>query len=572
MSGMQNDTHTVLEFRRSLDTCDPNDFVLSSDTVRVIWAMHKSDPQNTLRGLLYHEARRGEQSLYLLTPPIAPPVEHIRQWEIQLKNFQVPDDMDTIYWCKIFKAPTLNSKHHIVGSEPIIGANHRPHLHHMLLHECDISATVNNYLQWEKFVNGNGAPCYSNEMPELWEACLTPMLVWAAGSKGETLPPHVGLPLGDKTTSPYYMLEIHFDNPSLKSATDSSGMRIHYTHQLRKQEAGMMVTGVTISPLHVIPPRQPEYKTAGYCSMDCTREMFPKDGINVVSVLLHSHLAGRKLSLKHLRGGRELAPIAQDNHYDFNYQQSRVLGQEVTVLPGDVLVTECTYSTAKRNKLTVGGYSTSQEMCLAFVLHYPRTELTGCYSMPPVKHFFETFGVTEFYDKDMQEVKAMFLRTEAEQHHASHSQANLTPGAENSADANFSEEQALKQARYYTVEGEGDPSGGPLDQLIIKEPQEFRNKSFISHLNEIPWEEPLLTKRFEESFNMGPHLTFCRKRDDTLAFPEKVEIPARYLPYVDNITKIQCSYRLQHSSSTTTIAPVLYSMLLTALCTVYVNV
>lgn len=54
--------------------------------------------------------------------------------------------------------------------------------------------------------------------------------------------------------------------------------------------------------------------------------------------------------------------------------------------------------------------------------------------------------------------------------------------------------------------------------------------------------------------------------------PEKVEIPAKYLPYVDNITKIQCSYRLQHSSSTITIAPVLYSVLLTALCTAYVNV
>lgn len=51
--------------------------------------MHKSDPQNTLRGLPYHEARRGEQSLYLLTPSIAPPVEHTRQWEIQLKNVSI---------------------------------------------------------------------------------------------------------------------------------------------------------------------------------------------------------------------------------------------------------------------------------------------------------------------------------------------------------------------------------------------------------------------------------------------------------------------------------------------------
>lgn len=81
----------------------------------------------------------------------------------------------------------------------------------------------------------------------------------------------------------------------------------------------------------------------------------------------------------------------------------------------------------------------------------------------------------------------------------------------------------MAQARYYTVEGEGDPLGGPLDQLIIKEPQEFRNKSFISHLNELPWEEPLLTKRIEESFYTGQHLTFCRKKDNTFAIVSIME-------------------------------------------------
>jgi hypothetical protein len=29
MRGTQNDTHTVIEFRRVLDTCDPNDYVLT---------------------------------------------------------------------------------------------------------------------------------------------------------------------------------------------------------------------------------------------------------------------------------------------------------------------------------------------------------------------------------------------------------------------------------------------------------------------------------------------------------------------------------------------------------------
>lgn len=93
---------------------------------------------------------------------------------------------------------------------------------------------------------------------------------------------------------------------------------------------------------------------------------------------------------------------------------------------------------------------------------------------------------------------------------------NFPPLEENSAEANFKIEQALRQARGYTIEGEEISSDSPLDQLIIKEPLEFRNKTFMSHLNEIPWEEELLTRRIEESFYSGQHLTFCRKRDDTL--------------------------------------------------------
>lgn len=40
-------------------------------------------------------------------------------------------------------------------------------------------------------------------------------------------------------------------------------------------------------------------------------QVFPKDGINVVSVVLHSHLAGRKMKLRHIRGAKELRPIVQ---------------------------------------------------------------------------------------------------------------------------------------------------------------------------------------------------------------------------------------------------------------------
>jgi hypothetical protein len=84
----------------------------------------------------------------------------------------------------------------------------------------------------------------------------------------------------------------------------------------------------------------------------CLTQMLPQTGIKLVSVVLHSHLAGKKIRLHHIREGHELPHIAEDNSYDFNYQQSRILPHEVAVLPGDELVTECVYQTPKRTEPT----------------------------------------------------------------------------------------------------------------------------------------------------------------------------------------------------------------------------
>ena len=43
-------------------------------------------------------------------------------------------------------------------------------------------------------------------------------------------------------------------------------------------------------------------------------------GVRVLSGVLHSHLAGRRVRLRHLRGGRELPPLLADEAYDFNFQ------------------------------------------------------------------------------------------------------------------------------------------------------------------------------------------------------------------------------------------------------------
>ncbi|KAJ9595787.1 hypothetical protein L9F63_013031, partial [Diploptera punctata] len=545
VSGKQNDTHTIIRFKRHLDTCDRNhDMKLGGDTVRVIWATHDTDPAldgGELVGMIWHgKENRGVKSLHLLTPALKRGVARVARnrevWRRVHREFVVPDNMDTLYWCKIFKVPPLNRKHHMIGYEPLLEAGNEQYVHHMLLYECVVPHQFTTTEKiFQKYVTHPGAACYSPMMPQEWDQCMTAIVAWAVGSQGEFLPEHVGLPLADGDKAKYFMLEIHYDNPGFKKVKDNSGIRIHYTEDLRQYDGGILVNGITITPLHIVPPHQPEYKTAGYCNSDCTNRMFPQTGIKLVSVVLHSHLAGKKLRLRHIRNGKELPRVAEDDHYDFNYQQARVLPQEVSVLPGDELVTECVYQTHNRTEPTFGGYSTKQEMCLAFVLYYPRTPLAACYSMTPVKYFFETFGVRQFYDVDMDTIRNFLDLCTWIEHVlqiefriiASTTTTMTTPsfptGPAGALDEEANERaiSVLKQMKDFTVETVegGGGAGGLFGELVIREPNEFRNRSFTSHLVELPWTEKLLTQRVEESLYSGKHMVFCRTHDDQLAIP-----------------------------------------------------
>jgi len=47
--------------------------------------------------------------------------------------------------------------------------------------------------------------------------------------------------------------------------------------------------------------------------------------------MMHTHLIGTALKIHHLRGEMELPLLAKDDHYDFNFQETRHLPQEVAV-------------------------------------------------------------------------------------------------------------------------------------------------------------------------------------------------------------------------------------------------
>lgn len=122
--------------------------------------------------------------------------------------------------------------------------------------------------------------------------------------------------------------------------------------------------------------------------------------------MLHSHLAGRKLRLRQIRDGKELAPLIEDNNYDFNFQSEREITNR-TILPGDVLITECEYDTSNRDFLTLGGESTREEMCLAFVKVYPLPKSRYCISYPTFGTSLMSLGLPYTYGEYKPEVTEM---------------------------------------------------------------------------------------------------------------------------------------------------------------------
>lgn len=154
------------------------------------------------------------------------------------------------------------------------------------------------------------------------------------GFQGFNYPPEAGYALDPNTGPRYYMLETHYTNPMLDNfISDSSGLRLLYTDQLRTHDAGILSVGIDPNWRHIIPPGQREVVSEGHCVADCTGQTIPESGVNMFAVIMHTHQLGRKVRLRQIRASEELPPIASDTNYDPNYQEYRRLQRPVKVYP-----------------------------------------------------------------------------------------------------------------------------------------------------------------------------------------------------------------------------------------------
>lgn len=271
--------------------------------------------------------------------------------------------------------------------EPLEGIVDVGGLQHLVLYECQDSPHV------KRLAEGPGRQCYEPGSPPL--SCNTVVASWARGSEGFSFPPEAGYPL-EPSASRYYLLETHYASPmdGRHGSLDGTGLRLYYTPELRRHDAGVISVGMDPNWRHIIPPGQQRVVSSGHCVSECTRQAFGHTGINMFAVVMKTHRIGRQVVLRHVRGNSELPPIAADDNLDADYQEYRKLTSPTRIAPGDHLIAECTYNSSGRTAITLGGLSSREETCLVMGLYYPRQKaLTACHSLPSLPTVLHSLGI-----------------------------------------------------------------------------------------------------------------------------------------------------------------------------------
>ncbi|EFN89747.1 Dopamine beta-hydroxylase [Harpegnathos saltator] len=366
---------TYFTFSRKLDTCDEHDYIIERGTTHLIW-LKGDGPLVSLAGLKVSNAETsGMSRAELYRMPHRKPMYPADAWKLELLNHQVQvPNVETTYWCRVQKLPeVLKRKNHILQFGPVIQIGNEHLVHHMEIFHCAGPVDVD--------VPMYDGPCDGADRPAKTQICKKVLAAWAMGADAFVYPEEAGLAIGGADFNQYVMLEVHYNNPELHQGTiDSSGIRFIITETLRKYDAGVIELGLEYTDKMAIPPQQEAFTLSGHCITECTGIGLPQEGIHIFGSQLHTHLTGIRVVTRHVRDGKELPLLNYDNHYSTHFQEIRLLPKPVTILPGDSLITTCTYNTMDRDNVTLGGFAISDEMCVNYIHYYPNTRLEVCKS------------------------------------------------------------------------------------------------------------------------------------------------------------------------------------------------
>ena len=361
-------------YTRQLDTCDDMDYKLEEGTTHVVWALGRG-PLYGISGVNISDTATVETGMtrvrYLGISPESMD-DTVVPYSITGKDVTLPAT-DTMYWCSVHRLDTqFSSKHHVVQYEADISPGSEDVVHHMEVFHCP-RPEQGEFPVW-------AGSCADEKAPKQLTQCKKVLAAWAIGAGPFTYPKQAGMAIGGEDFHPFVMLEVHYNNPDKRSGIiDSSGIKFHITADLRPHDAGIMELGLIYNNWMAVPPHTAQFPLTGTCVPQCTAVGLPSRGIVVFGSQLHTHGAGRQVRTTVLRNGKEHL-LNEDRHYSTHFQEIRVLHSQVSVLPGDALITTCMYNTLDRENITLGGFGFTEEMCVNYIHYYPRAQLEVCKS------------------------------------------------------------------------------------------------------------------------------------------------------------------------------------------------
>ena len=210
---------------------------------------------------------------------------------------------------------------------------------------------------------------------------------WAPGAEKFILPENAGFRFGLNGYKSF-QIQMHYDNPVLLSGkVDNSGLRLHYSTELREHDAGVMQIGdpfvnlMSLSPVATGSDGISQWDFS--CPSSCTEKQFgAQQSVTVFGEYLHMHKSGIRMIQSHLRDGE----VLKDNYVDyFDFDMAgaySVVQDTYEVKAGDSFETSCIYQS--QGEEVNFGLGSDEEMCITFLMYYPFSRSMFCgVEMPP---------------------------------------------------------------------------------------------------------------------------------------------------------------------------------------------
>ncbi|CAM9105653.1 unnamed protein product, partial [Hapterophycus canaliculatus] len=425
LSAEVGDGSLVFEVERTLDTGDVQDRVFVDDTQDGVSPTRLMAAWGDTELVSYHGTNFAKREVVMFgseedADAYIPLVEikesdDVAYFDVTATNFTIPA-VRTWYEETCVPASALPSleEYHAIGFEGLIQSDNAEYVHHLVLrgwygpsdcgHACaawmeeNSSGDSSDNGDFETVSDGdgdgsNGGPLGSSgssysqgsntTIPSFCDDFnFADIFVYGPGATDEELPIDVGFLMGNVSGGfSSLALETHYNNPNGDTGmTDSSGVRVYYTEELRPMNMGVMQLGDPSLSLEGFSLPEGKSSISFSCPSSCTEEHFEEEEVKIYNHILHMHENGQAMRTLQYRndssGNEVLVHAAEVEYYSVLQAVGFVLpaNESGKVQRGDRFETECYYDTALSSigsSNVTFGLGSENEMCVHFIYFYP---------------------------------------------------------------------------------------------------------------------------------------------------------------------------------------------------------